>query len=60
MSEKFNGNLKVKGVDMFHLLPASHGEKKKKEKRKQKRKHTKKPTSRKLVSKKGTSIDVIA
>jgi len=60
MTDKFNGTLRVKGIDTFHLLPVSREEKEKKkgEKRKKKNKQTDKSPLR--GAKKGRSIDIIA
>ncbi len=59
MSGKFNGTMRVKGVGLFHLLPVSHGRKKKKDKEQQDKR---KKEKRAILStrKKGTSIDIIA
>ncbi len=60
MTEKYNGSLKVRGVDMFSLIPVSHEGKKNEEKKKRKKGKNKRKKATILSKKKGTSIDVIA
>ncbi len=63
MSDKFNGTLRIRNVDMSHLLPVDPREKKnqaKKDKKKKKKTLGRSSNGKKGLKKRGTSIDVVA